>query len=136
MRCARPDGATFGLLCFYRTLRGPSYRGGGKFANPLSAVNVPCPMIGFSMPLPVSLMMESRLIMRLPHPAAIAGILVLSLGIPSVSAMQAPISAPVASPYSYADIADLATAAPIAQHARIYKAAALKPAQAPGVATG
>ena len=50
--------------------------------------------------------------------------------------MQAPAPAAVASPYSYADIADLATAAPIALHARIYKAAALKPAQAPGVATG
>lgn len=74
--------------------------------------------------------------MRLPHPAAIAGILILSLGIPGVSAMQAPVSAPAASPYSYADIADLATAAPIALHARIYKAAALKPAQAPGVAAG
>ncbi|MDO9369032.1 MAG: hypothetical protein Q7T68_10730 [Sphingopyxis sp.] len=74
--------------------------------------------------------------MRLPHPAAIAGILALSLGIPAVSAMQAPVAATAASPYSYADIADLATAAPIALHARIYKAAALKPAQAPGVAAG
>ena len=80
--------------------------------------------------------MESILIMRLPKPAAIAGILALSLVTPSVSAMQAPAPAAVASPYSYADIADLATAAPIALHARIYKAAALKPAQAPGVATG
>lgn len=74
--------------------------------------------------------------MRLPHPAAIAGIFALSLGIPSVSAMQAPVAAPVASPYSYADIADLATAAPIALHARIYKSTALKTAQAPGVAAG
>lgn len=72
--------------------------------------------------------------MRLPHPAAIAGILTLSLGIPSVSAMQAPLAAPAATPYSYADIADLATAAPIALHARIYSAIALKPAQAPGLA--
>lgn len=74
--------------------------------------------------------------MRLPHPAAIAGILTLTLGIPSVSAMQAPAPAAAASPYSYADIADLASAAPIALHARIYSAAALKPAQAPGVAAG
>ncbi len=74
--------------------------------------------------------------MRLPHPAAIAGILALTLGIPSVSAMQTPPAAAAASPYSYADIADLATAAPIALHARIYKATPLKPAQAPGVATG
>ncbi len=72
--------------------------------------------------------------MRLPHPAAIAGILLLSFGIPSVSAMQAPAATPAAGPYSYADIADLATEAPIALHARIYKAAVLKPAQAPGVA--
>ena len=74
--------------------------------------------------------------MRLPHPAAIAGILTLTLGIPSVSAMQAPTPAAATSPYSYADIADLASAAPIALHARIYSAAALKPAQAPGVAAG
>ncbi|HEV7314651.1 hypothetical protein [Sphingopyxis sp.] len=50
--------------------------------------------------------------------------------------MQAPAPAAAASPYSYADIADLASAAPIALHARIYSAAALKPAQAPGVAAG
>ena len=50
--------------------------------------------------------------------------------------MQAPVAATAPSPYSYADIADLATAAPIALQARIYKAAALKPAQAPGVAAG
>ena len=74
--------------------------------------------------------------MRLPHPAAIAGIFTLSLGIPSVSAMQAPVAAPAASPYSYADIADLASAAPIALHARIYKATALKAERAPGVAAG
>ncbi|RYD44574.1 MAG: hypothetical protein EOP63_05005 [Sphingomonadales bacterium] len=74
--------------------------------------------------------------MRLPHPAALAGILALALGIPSVSAMQTPTAAAAASPYSYADIADLATAAPIALHARIYRATALKPAQATGVAPG
>lgn len=60
----------------------------------------------------------------------------LGFGIPSVSAIQAPTPAAAASPYSYADIADLATVAPIALHARIYKAAALKPTQAPGVAAG
>jgi len=80
--------------------------------------------------------MESIEIMRLPHPAAIAGILAFSLGIPTVSAMQTPVSAAAASPYSYADIADLATAAPMALHARIYRATVLKPAQAPGVAAG
>lgn len=74
--------------------------------------------------------------MRLPRPAAIAGILILSLGIPSVSAMQTPATPAATSPYSYADVADLATAAPIALHARIYKATALKADRAPGVAAG
>ena len=74
--------------------------------------------------------------MRLPLPAAIAGILALGLGIPNVSAMQAPAAAPAASPYSYADVADLATAAPIVLHARIHKATALKADRAPGVAAG
>lgn len=74
--------------------------------------------------------------MRLPRPAAIAGILILTLGIPAVSAMQAQAPAAAASPYSYADVADLATAAPIALHARIYKATALKAERAPGVAAG
>ena len=63
-------------------------------------------MMGIQAPIPVSQMMESRSIMRLPHPAAIAGILTLSFGIPSVSAMQAPADAAAASPYTYADIAD------------------------------
>ena len=74
--------------------------------------------------------------MRLPHPAALAGIFALTLGIPGVSAMQAPTAAAAASPYSYADIADLASAAPTVLHARIYKATALKPERAPGVAAG
>ena len=74
--------------------------------------------------------------MRLPTPAAIAGLLILSVGIPSVSAMQAAAPAAAASPFSYADVADLATAAPMALHARIYKAAVLKPDQAPGLAAG
>ena len=74
--------------------------------------------------------------MRLPHLAVIAGIIALNLGIPSASAMQASAPTAAASPYSYADIADLATIAPIALHARIYKAAVLKPAQAPGLAAG
>ena len=93
-------------------------------------------MMGIQAPIPVSQMMESRSIMRLPHPAAIAGILTLSFGIPSVSAMQAPTDAAAASPYTYADIADLATAAPIVLHARIRDATDLKPERAPGVAAG
>jgi len=74
--------------------------------------------------------------MRLPTAAAIAGLLALTVGIPGVSAMQAAAPAAAASPYSYADIADLATIAPMALHARIYKAAVLKPDQAPGLAAG
>src|SRR3546814_20340764 len=93
-------------------------------------------MMGIQAPIPVSQMMESRSIMRLPHPAAIAGILTLSFGIPSVSAMQAPTDAAAASPYTYADIADLATEAPIVLHARIRDATDLKPESAPGVAAG
>src|SRR3546814_16259527 len=65
--------------------------------------------------------------MRLPHPAAIAGILILSFGIPSVSAMQAPTDAAAASPYTYADIADLATEAPIVLHVSIRDAPDMQP---------
>ncbi|KTE18274.1 hypothetical protein ATE67_19280 [Sphingopyxis sp. H050] len=50
--------------------------------------------------------------------------------------MQAPTPVATPSPYSYADIADLATIAPMAIHARIYKTAALKPEQAPGLKAG
>ena len=74
--------------------------------------------------------------MRLHHTAAIAGALTLTVGIPSVSAMQRTEATAAASPYTYADIADLATAAPIALHARIHSAAALKAERAPGVAAG
>src|SRR3546814_8446204 len=50
--------------------------------------------------------------------------------------MQAPTDAAAASPYTYADIADLATEAPIVLHARIRDATDLKPERAPGVAAG
>lgn len=53
------------------------------------------------------------------------------------AAQPAAAQAPVApSPYSYADIADLATAAPMAIHGRVHKATSLKPESAPGVAAG
>jgi hypothetical protein len=74
--------------------------------------------------------------MRQLLPAAPAILIGLSSGIPALSAMQAPIAAAPASPYSYADVADLATAAPMAIHARIASATALKPERAPGVAAG
>lgn len=94
-------------------------------------------MMGLWAPLPVSHMLESETIMRAFLPATLAGLVTLSYGIPLVSAMQTPPpAATAASPFSYADIADLATAAPIVLHARIYQAAPLKPAQAPGLAAG
>lgn len=74
--------------------------------------------------------------MRKLLPAIAIALAGLSGGIPAVSAMQAPAAAPSPSPYSYADVADLATAAPMAIHARIAAATALKPERAPGVAAG
>jgi len=82
-------------------------------------------------------MLESETIMRAFLPAALAGLVTLSYGIPQVSAMQAPPpAAAAASPFSYADIADLATSAPMVLHASIHTAAPLKPEQAPGLAAG
>jgi len=74
--------------------------------------------------------------MRLLLPAALASLTALGAGITSVSAQSTPVAAAPASPYSYADIADLATAAPMAIQARIASASALKPDRAPGVAAG
>lgn len=76
--------------------------------------------------------------MRMTPPAIAALLALISSGIPSVFAMEqpAPAVAAATSPYSYADLADLAVAAPMAIHARIRKAAALKPEQAPGLAAG
>lgn len=76
--------------------------------------------------------------MRMTPPAIAALLALISSGIPGVFAMEqpAPAVAAVTSPYSYADLADLAVAAPMAIHARIRKAAALKPEQAPGLAAG
>ena len=67
---------------------------------------------------------------------AVAALIGLNAGIPSASAMQAPIAPAPTSPYSYADVADLATTAPMAIHARIASASALKPERAPGLAAG
>ncbi|QUM72974.1 hypothetical protein ICN83_03405 [Sphingopyxis granuli] len=76
--------------------------------------------------------------MRMTPPAIAALLALISSGIPSVFAMEqpAPAVAAAVSPYSYADLADLAVVAPMAIHARIRKAAALKPEQAPGLAAG
>lgn len=74
--------------------------------------------------------------MRAILPALAVGLVTLSGGFSSVSAMQSPTPVTAASPYSYADIADLATIAPMAIHGRIYKTAVLKPEQAPGLKAG
>jgi len=81
-------------------------------------------------------MMESESTMRVHASLLAAGLLAMSPGFATVSAMQMPPTATAPGPFTYADIADLATAAPIALHARIHSAAALKPAQAVGVAAG
>src|SRR3546814_3134971 len=44
-RSSRPGGSLPAIILF-RALRRTSYRGGGKFANPLSAVHVRCPNMG------------------------------------------------------------------------------------------
>lgn len=74
--------------------------------------------------------------MRALVPASLALTSIITIGNSSVLAMQPATSTTVASPYSYADLADLATAAPMTIHARIHSATALKPDRAPGVATG
>lgn len=74
--------------------------------------------------------------MRALLSAAIAVMSITTIGNNSVFAMQATAPEAPASPYAYADLADLATAAPMTVHARIYKAAALKADQAPGLAAG
>jgi hypothetical protein len=74
--------------------------------------------------------------MRAILPALAVGLVTLSGGFQSVSAMQAPTPVTTPSPYSYADIADLATIAPMAIHGRIYRATPLKAEQAPGLKAG
>ena len=74
--------------------------------------------------------------MRAIMPALAVGLVTLSGGFQSVSAMQAPTPVTTPSPYSYADIADLATIAPMAIHGRIYRATPLKAEQAPGLKAG
>lgn len=81
-------------------------------------------------------MMESESTMRVHASLLAAGLLAMGPGFSTFSAMQAPAAAAAGGPFTYADIADLATAAPIALHARIHSAVALKPAQATGVAAG
>jgi hypothetical protein len=78
--------------------------------------------------------------MRALLSAAAAVIALTTGGNTSLFAMEAPRSAPASAvavpPYSYADLADLATTAPMTIHARIHKATALKAEQAAGLAPG
>lgn len=74
--------------------------------------------------------------MRALSSAAALGISLLTIGFSSVSAMQTPAPVTATSAYSYADIADLATIAPMTIQARIYKAVALKSDRAPGIKAG
>jgi len=75
---------------------------------------------------------------RLLLPAALASLSVLTIGNSGVSAMQtaAPADAGAVSPYSYADLADLASIAPMVLQARIADSTVLKPERAPGLAPG
>lgn len=75
--------------------------------------------------------------MRVILPAVAAGTLAITGVFSNSYAMQTPAAAPSpARTHSYADIADLASAAPMVVHARIHRATALKPEQAPGLAAG
>lgn len=74
--------------------------------------------------------------MRALVPVAIAGFISLGFGFPADSRAQAPTTAAAPSRYTYADLADLASAAPMVIHARVHRAAALKPERAPGIAAG
>lgn len=68
--------------------------------------------------------------------ATAAGLSILSIGISTPSQAQTATENAAASPYSYADIADLATIAPMAIHARIHRATQVEAARAPGLRAG
>lgn len=74
--------------------------------------------------------------MRALLPAAALGAILASGCFSSVSAMQAPTPVTSPSPYSYADIADLATIAPMTIKARIHSSSVLKAERAPGLKAG
>lgn len=77
--------------------------------------------------------------MRLPFTALMSAAMIL-LGNPAYSQSRAPAPvtpvAPAISPFSYADVADLVTAAPLVIDARIRSASPLPPERAPGIAAG
>jgi hypothetical protein len=75
--------------------------------------------------------------MRPRHALALAAIALGMTGIPAISAAQtAPASTQSASPYTYVDLADLASAAPINIHGAIRSATQIKADRAPGLAAG
>src|SRR5688572_28835450 len=72
----------------------------------------------------------ARLAMRSFYAAAAAALLTIAAATPGES------EAPAADPLTYADLADLGLAAPVAAHVRVAKAVPLKGAQAAGVQAG
>ena len=74
--------------------------------------------------------------MRALLSATALGIFLASGCFSSVSATPAPTPVTTPAPYSYADIADLATIAPMAIKAQIYSSSVLKAEQAPGLKAG
>jgi hypothetical protein len=83
------------------------------------------------------IMTERDILMRASLPLALIYAATGSAGFPSVISAQTPISAPAApSPYTYADLADLATNAPITLHGAIRSASQIRADQAPGLAAG
>lgn len=74
--------------------------------------------------------------MRALLPAAALGISLANICFSSVYATETATQAVAPSPYSYADIADLATIAPMTIHARVTDSALLKTEQAPGLKAG
>jgi hypothetical protein len=130
-----------------------SYRDGGTFANPLSMVNVGRFTVAYChfhlraatvrtarrMPAAQEQVMANLHVRRT---MVIAVLLIESIGFMGVALAQsgtaAPVSAPAPapSPYSYADVADLATAAPVTVLATVRKTTQLPPERAPGVRGG
>lgn len=74
--------------------------------------------------------------MRPLFPTLCATMTLATIGNSGVFAMQPATPVALVERHSYADLADLATTAPMTIHARIYKSAALKPERAPGLAAG
>jgi hypothetical protein len=108
-----------------------SYRGGGQFANPLSRVNLTRTIIEHCR---IMAHEKGWLMTRLTLAATIA-IASFFAGFPAIAQVRpAPVMPPVVSSFTYADVADLATIAPLVVDARIRRATVLPPERAPGIA--